>query len=199
MADINPKGHIVHAMSEYISREGLFYQGRKFTMDPDFPDDKLEGFFKGKKIKEYPEWIHCTEWIPLIGLSVHGYVMPDGSWVVGERTDPEKCHHAGKSEWKDLTGLNNHFLGFEVIVEGKNSYGQFIKKINTTNWVSDSVLVKCLEKSKEWMKEYGYGRDMVVRHSDVSGDSVRGEGKGKQDPGKMFPWELFKAMLSNNV
>jgi N-acetyl-anhydromuramyl-L-alanine amidase AmpD len=194
MGIIKPKGHIVHAMSEYISREGLFYTGG-FLLDEKFPNDKLEGTFKGKKVKDYPEWIFCKDWLEIIGLSVHGYVLPNGDWLEGNKPAPEECWHAGKSKWGNLSGLNKHFLGFEVIVEGRNDYGTFIKKLRTENWVSDSALMTCVRKSKEWLKEYNYTSKMILRHSDVSGDDVRGVGKGKLDTGKMFPWDIFKGLL----
>lgn len=41
------------------------------------------------------------------------------------------------------------------------------------------------------MNEFGIQKDDVVRHSDVSGDNVRGERKGKTDPGAGFDWEGF--------
>jgi len=48
---------------------------------------------------------------------------------------------------------------------------------------------------KYWIDKYKIPVDAVVRHSDVSGDDVRGEGKGKTDPGSAFDWEAFKAAL----
>ena len=36
---------------------------------------------------------------------------------------------------------------------------------------------------------------MVCRHSDCSGDPVRGKGKGKPDPGNGFDWDAFKQAL----
>ena len=35
----------------------------------------------------------------------------------------------------------------------------------------------------------------VVRHSDVSGDDIRGKGRGKKDPGSGFDWDAFKKAL----
>jgi len=45
------------------------------------------------------------------------------------------------------------------------------------------------------MKQYDIPADAVVRHSDVSGDDVRGAGKGKTDPGSAFDWAAFQAAL----
>ena len=41
------------------------------------------------------------------------------------------------------------------------------------------------------MDKYGIPKSNVVRHSDVSGDKVRGKGKGKIDPGTAFDWGEF--------
>ena len=46
------------------------------------------------------------------------------------------------------------------------------------------------------MKQYNIPADAVVRHSDVSGDVVRGKGQGKTDPGSAFPWDKFKEAIS---
>ena len=46
------------------------------------------------------------------------------------------------------------------------------------------------------MKQYNIPVSKVVRHSDVSGDNVRGPGKGKTDPGSAFLWEDFKKALA---
>ena len=45
------------------------------------------------------------------------------------------------------------------------------------------------------MDEFRIKKEDVVRHSDVSGDDVRGERKGKTDPGSAFLWNDFKVAL----
>ena len=45
------------------------------------------------------------------------------------------------------------------------------------------------------MDEYSISIQNIVRHSDCSGDHVRGKGKGKTDPGSAFDWERFKQLL----
>ena len=45
------------------------------------------------------------------------------------------------------------------------------------------------------MKQYNIPASRVVRHSDCSGDHVRGKGKGKTDPGSAFRWDDFKKAL----
>jgi N-acetyl-anhydromuramyl-L-alanine amidase AmpD len=45
------------------------------------------------------------------------------------------------------------------------------------------------------MNKYKIPASRVVRHSDVSGDHVRGKGKGKTDPGSAFDWDKFQKQL----
>ena len=45
------------------------------------------------------------------------------------------------------------------------------------------------------MKKFNIPASRVVRHSDVSGDHVRGKGKGKVDPGNAFNWKAFQRAL----
>ena len=46
------------------------------------------------------------------------------------------------------------------------------------------------------MDKYNIPVSKVVRHSDVSGDHVRGKGKGKTDPGSAFDWDAFLTALA---
>ena len=45
------------------------------------------------------------------------------------------------------------------------------------------------------MNQYNIPASNIVRHSDCSGDHVRGDRKGKVDPGSAFDWERFQAAL----
>ena len=183
---IEPKGIIVHSMSEYITRDALKWL-RRF--------DKENNTYDGTPLEDFPEQIHAPEWLRLSRLSVHGYIAPDGTWIEG-LTAPEKAAHAGKSEYAGLVGLNSHFLGFELLVEGLNDYGQFVHKIDNGDPYSEAQLETAATKCREWMEAYGIELDHIVGHSDVSGDHVRGAGKGKVDPGKSFDLEAFRERVS---
>jgi N-acetylmuramoyl-L-alanine amidase len=108
---------------------------------------------------------------------------------------PNKAYHAGKSEWNGMQHLNNHFLGFELLVKGEHDYASFSKRIQEKDAYTEEQFQTALEVCKWWMKEYDIPIENVVRHSDVSGDDVRGEGKGKIDVGAGFDWERFKYEL----
>jgi len=159
---IQPKGIILHSMSEYL-------------------------MWKGKKL-------YAKEFLKELGLSVHGFIKPDGTYdkmIVS----PNKAFHAGKSLHEGLSGLNSHYLGVELLVPGVNDYGSFSKKINQKGTYSKRQFDTTVEVFKFWMKKFNIPASRVVRHSDVSGDHVRGKGKGKTDPGNAFDWKAFQKAL----
>ena len=63
------------------------------------------------KLDDGPMYAH--DFLKSIGLSVHGFVKPDGTYEKMV-SSPGKAFHAGKSEWNGLSGLNSHYLGFEL-------------------------------------------------------------------------------------
>ena len=135
------------------------------------------------------------DFLKSVKLSVHGFIHPDGTYEKMVET-PGKAFHAGKSVYKDLSGLNSHFLGFELLVQGEHDFGTFSKAIETPGTYTDEQFKTSVEVVKHWMKQYNIPVEAVVRHSDVSGDNVRGKGKGKTDPGSAFDFEALKEALS---
>lgn len=134
------------------------------------------------------------DFLKSIDLSVHGFIHPNGEYE--KMIDsPNKAYHAGKSEWNGLSYLNSHYLGFELLVEGAHDYDSFAKAINTEGTYTEEQFQKAVDVCKWWMKEYNIPVENVVRHSDCSGDDVRGAGKGKTDPGSAFDWDRFKKEL----
>lgn len=173
---IEPKGIIVHAMAYEIN--GM------------------------------PAW----EFLESIGLSAHAFIPPEPinvrdreyNVVLGQ-DDNKKAYHAGLSKHNDLTKLNNHYLGVEFLIDISNweellarmeirdTYTQFKTLIRQVDWVTSSQMDAGVAWCKEMMKTYNIPIENIVYHSDVSGDDVRGDGKGKIDPEKMFPeYEFFK-------
>jgi N-acetyl-anhydromuramyl-L-alanine amidase AmpD len=160
---IQPKGIIVHSMSEFLVWEGKTLYAKDFL----------------KKLK----------------LSVHGFIKPDGTYDKMVET-PSKAFHAGKSLHEGLSSLNSHFLGVELLVPGVNDYASFSKKINTPGTYSQAQFDQTVKVFKFWMNKYNIPVNNVVRHSDCSGDHVRGKNKGKTDPGSALDWDAFKSALS---
>ena len=134
------------------------------------------------------------DFLKSVKLSVHGFIHPDGKYEKMVET-PGKAFHAGKSVYGELSGLNSHFLGFELLVPGEHDFGTFSKAIETPGTYTDAQFKTAVDVCKYWIKQYNIPVEAVVRHSDVSGDDVRGAGKGKTDPGSAFDWEAFKAAL----
>ena len=144
------------------------------------------------KLDDGPMKAH--DFLKSVKLSVHGFIHPDGTYEKMVET-PGKAFHAGKSVFGDLSGLNSHFLGFELLVPGEHDFGTFSKAIKTPGTYTEAQFKSAVEVCQWWMKEYNIPANAVVRHSDVSGDDVRGKGQGKTDPGPAFDWEAFKAAL----
>ena len=144
------------------------------------------------KMPEGPMKAH--DFLKSIKLSVHGFIHPDGEYEKMVET-PSKAFHAGKSIHEGLSGLNSHFLGFELLVPGEHDYGTFSKAIETFGTYTEEQFYSAVEVCAWWIEKYNIPVNNVVRHSDVSGDDVRGKGKGKTDPGSAFDWECFKEAL----
>jgi len=140
------------------------------------------------------ETITAGQLLNRLGLSVHVLIHPDGQIQTLNQTNV-KCAHAGQSEHNGLTNLNSFFLGFELLVQGLNSYGEFVEKIDKPDCYTDAQIKAATLMTQMWCSELNIRPRDVVRHSDVSGDDIRGKGKGKVDPGNGFPWEEFKANL----
>ena len=144
------------------------------------------------KLDDGPKY--AKDFLESIGLSVHGFIRPDGTYEKMV-SSPGKAFHAGKSEWNGLSGLNSHYLGFELLVPGTHDYGSFSKAIKTEGTYSDEQMKTSIEICRYWMEKYDIPAENIVRHSDCSGDHVRGEGKGKTDPGSAFDWDKFQKAL----
>ena len=145
------------------------------------------------KMPEGPMKAH--DFLKTLKLSVHGFIHPDGTYEKMV-SSPGKAFHAGKSEWNGLQHLNSHYLGFELLVQGEHDFGTFSKAIEEEGTYTEEQFKASVETVKWWMNEYDIPADNVVRHSDCSGDDVRGKGKGKTDPGSAFDWERFKKEIS---
>lgn len=138
--------------------------------------------------------LYAHDFLKTLKLSVHGFITPDGKYEKMIES-PNKAAHAGKSKWGELENLNSHFLGFELLVKGEHDFGTFSKAIQTPGTYTEEQFKTALETCKWWMKQYDIPVENIVRHSDCSGDDVRGKGQGKTDPGNAFDWERFKKEL----
>jgi len=143
--------------------------------------------YNGKKM-------YAKEFLKELKLSVHGFIKPNGEYDKMIET-PGKAFHAGKSLHEGVSGLNSHYLGVELLVPGQHDFSSFSKAINTPGTYTQEQFDTTVKVFKFWMDKYNIPASKVVRHSDVSGDHVRGKGKGKTDPGSAFDWQAFQAAL----
>jgi len=155
-------GSVLHSVSEYIIRPG---------------HDRF-----------------CTDFIDMLGLSVHAYIMPDGliARSLGEHLI---AHHAGESmvqvDGKEHWFLNRSTLGAEFVVEGHYDLGSFHKQIRKSEAYTEEQYRSGGWLYAGWALEYNFTRQDVWGHSFVAGDGVRGDGRGKQDPGRGFDRDRF--------
>lgn len=137
---------------------------------------------------------YAKHFLESINLSVHGFIKTDGIYDKMIES-PNKASHAGKSEWGEWKYLNGHFLGVELLVYGAHDYASFSEAIETPGTYNQAQFDSLVRVCQWWMIKYNILAENIVRHSDVSGDDVRGKGRGKIDPGSAFDWVKFKKQL----
>jgi len=125
-------------------------------------------------------------------LSAHRLILPDGT-VFQCVADTERAWHAGHSKLGVLENLNETFLGVELLLPGEYDYAAFKAAMQRgspsfTDEQYNSVGWCCAE----WATRYELPFHRIVGHQQVAGDDVRGEGKGKVDPGQGFNWGRFQ-------
>lgn len=108
-------------------------------------------------------------------VSCHYLISRDGK-IFQLVEDNKVAWHAGKSKWGQITNLNNHSIGIELVNNGhKFGYQKFSgKQIN--------ALVKLCIKLK---RKYKIKNQCILGHSDIA--PLR-----KSDPGEKFPWLQLK-------
>ena len=139
--------------------------------------------------------LYAKDFLNSIELSVHGLIKPDGTYDEMLPTE-NKAFHAGKSYHEPYDSLNSYYIGIELLVKGVHDLNSFSKVIESKEVYNEEQFKCCIEKCKFWMNKYNISIERVVRHSDVSGDHIRGLGKGKTDPGSAFDWNRFIKELS---
>jgi N-acetyl-anhydromuramyl-L-alanine amidase AmpD len=135
-----------------------------------------------------PAWDFLDESPQVTGvaLSAHRLICPDGE-VIRCVPDDHRANHAGHSKFGALENLNRTFLGAEFLLPGDWTYGEFIIEMGRGNvGFTDEQYEAGGELYAQWMKDHDFDRPRVVTHAQVAGDDVRGEGRGKRDPGVGF-------------
>lgn len=141
-----------------------------------------------------PAW----DWLEQSGLSVHALIYPNGN-ILRTAHDEDIAYHAGKSKilvgdiiWE---GLNTVSLGAEFLLAGDHDYSSLLRGMADPDAYSDAQYRMGAELYAGWCKTYSIPVEQIVRHSDVSGDDVRGEGQGKRDPGVGFDMGRFRNLV----
>ncbi len=142
--------------------------------------------------------IFALDFLNEIQLGCHYFIAPDGLVLNGVNPD-FRTPHVGRSELGGRKWLNETSIGIEFLVPGVNTYSKFLKTLNCKNpftseqYTAGAGLVAKLKKN---FPEIDKGH-RVVGHDNVSGDDVRGEGRGKKDPGSKFDWGKLNSLTGH--
>jgi hypothetical protein len=184
---INCHGFVVHAISEYIHRDGL-------KSYPRYNIAKKQ--YNGVPLDDYPEWIIFDQWLSLINLSVHTCIDPSGG-IIRCVPDSKVAMHAGQSAWGAFNGLNYSFLGSELVMPGQNKYSDFVHHLDNHSWVSVEQYKSLALLVKQAMIDRKFPKENIIGHSQCAGDHIRGVGKGKKDPGALFNWDKLHYYINS--
>lgn len=119
-------------------------------------------------------------------VSAH-YLIPETD-IDGQRKifqlvqDKERAWHAGVSNWKNRSGLNDTSIGIEIVNLG------YSDKDGKRTWYpfTDYQIESVIEISKIIIERYQIQATNIIGHSDIA------PGR-KLDPGPLFPWKkLYK-------
>lgn len=122
-------------------------------------------------------------------VSAH-YLIPETD-IGGQRKifqlvqDKERAWHAGVSNWKNRSGLNDTSIGIEIVNLG------YTDKDGKRTWYpfTDYQIESVIEISKIIIERYQIQATNIIGHSDIA------PGR-KLDPGPLFPW---KKLCKNGI
>lgn len=151
--EIDVKGIVVHYFSAVnVDDNGLNPENcRNLVLDLNRPEAKREWY----SMPDFPDRMYA---------SYHAMIDREGKLM---RLVPDDCvaYHAGQSEYKGLSGLNEYSLGAALIAS--HSSGFTDAQYKTLN---DYINVKKKEHNIEW----------VTGHENIT--------SRKKDPGPKFDW-----------
>ncbi|MAZ76119.1 MAG: N-acetylmuramoyl-L-alanine amidase [Micavibrio sp.] len=105
-------------------------------------------------------------------VSAHYTVDVDGT-IYKHVDEDKRAWHAGAGAWRNLTNINSHSIGIEIVNKGHEfGYEAF-----------PDVQIKAIKGlALEIMERHDILPENVLAHSDVAPDR-------KEDPGELFPWK----------
>lgn len=171
---------------EDVTRPLRWYRARRHKIEGAVIHCMGENIVVGDDV--WAAWTFLDESPELTGvaLSVHALIHPDGT-VTRCVPDDQRANHAGHSRFGTLKNLNETFLGAEFLLPGEWNYADFIREMGRGDvGFTDEQYVAGGALYAGWMEAHDFDRSRIVGHSVVSGDDVRGAGRGKLDPGVGF-------------
>ena len=108
------------------------------------------------------------------GVSAHYVVCEDGR-IVQCVAEARRAWHAGVSAWDDVTDVNSHSIGIEIVNPGHE-----LGYVDFPSRQIEAVVALC----RDILARHAVRQDRVLAHSDIA--PVR-----KQDPGEKFPWRVL--------
>lgn len=141
---------------------------------------------------EYIEGEYCYDFLQRIGLSAHYFITPKGEVIhgVGHKY---KAYHAGESQWRGVSDLNENSVGIELLIEGDHNYASFLQAIKRADSFTDEHYETCAKICRDLMNIYDIQKSNIVGHSQVSGPEVRDD--PKKDPGAAFSMKRLKDLI----
>lgn len=164
---------IVHGISEYlIDHTGDF----------------------GEKNKVY----RFDVFLKMMGLSYHKAVLMDGK--IENAQDLDKwAWHAGKLSFAEgIWGLNPFSLGIAFVVQGINTYGQFLRKMENPETYTEEQYIQGSILIAELCRKNKLDSTKMYRHMDVSGPEYRPKDP-KKDPGNGFDFIRLQSMVESQL
>lgn len=129
-----------------------------------------------------------------IQLGCHYFIAPDGLVIKGVAPD-FRTPHVGRSEYLGRKWLNETSIGIEFLVPGINLYTEFVTILRTGDPFSDEQYKFGGELVANLKQQFPSILARIVGHMNVSGEDVRGDGRGKPDPGQHFNWEALTTQI----
>ncbi len=116
-------------------------------------------------------------------VSSHYLITDDKKDPIFYLVDEDKrAWHAGASNWKNFTNLNDNSLGIEIVNKG---YVMENGEMKFFEFTPDQIQ-KLVILLKDLTKRYNIDPQDILGHADVAPQR-------KEDPGPLFPWEeLYK-------
>lgn len=127
------------------------------------------------------------EWLNKLGFSYHRLYYDTGE-TKSMRKLTEIAHHAGVSKWGNDTNLNKCSIGLCIILRDAYDWETFLKENDNIEAFSNEMYIKLANDCANIAQMFDIEPSIytILEHNEVSGDDVRGKGKGKIDPGNSF-------------